>query len=67
MLDISVVAPLIRIQMNTTKTEGPPNVLGTGENDIVLPRAISVVLETKEKDIFFFWGDQANNGTGIPC
>ena len=64
MLDISVVAPLICIKTNTT--EGPPNGFGTKETDIVLPSP-PMVLGTRENDILFYFWDQANNETSIPC
>ena len=40
---------------------------GTGEKDIELQKAFAMVLGTGEKDIFFYFRDQANNGTCIPC
>ena len=40
---------------------------GTGEKDIELQTALAMVLGTGKKDIFFYFRDQANNGTCIPC
>ena len=68
MLGISVVTPLICIKTNTT--EGPLNGFGTKETDIVLPTPPpppQMVFRTRETDILFYFRDQANNGTSIPC